>query len=96
MANEIVSQPQRDEPLANEDGTQTDQIIDFFSDITLRFNEWLLGAGVKLPAYTVATLPDVVANQQMQIYVTDDTDGPTPAYSDGTNWKRYKDGNVIS
>ena len=96
MANEIASQPQRDEPLTNEDGTQTDNIIDFFSDITLRFNEWLLGAGVKLPAYVKASLPDAGVNQQMQIYVTDDVGGATPAYSDGTDWKRYSDGNVIS
>lgn len=96
MANEIASQPQRGDPITKEDGSQTDQVIDFFTDITLRLNEWLLGAGVKLPAYTVATLPDVAENQQMQIYVTDETGGATPAYSDGTNWRRYKDGAIIS
>ena len=101
MANEIESQPQRDEKIVREGGSQTDQIIDFFSDITLRLNEWLLGAGVKLPAYTKVpdqenSLPDAVANQQMQIYVLDDVGGPTPAYSDGTDWRRYKDGAVIS
>ena len=101
MANEITSQPQRNETLANEDGSQTDQIIDFFSDLTLRLNEWLLGAGPKLPAYTKVSnqensLPDAVINQQNQIYVLDDIGGPTPAYSDGVSWRRYKDGNVIS
>jgi len=49
-----------------------------------------------LPSYTVLTLPDVVAYARVMIYVSDETGGPVPAFSDGTNWRRVTDRNIVS
>lgn len=51
---------------------------------------------VKLPSYTVATLPTASQYTRAQIWVSDETGGASPAYSDGTNWKRYSDGATVS
>jgi len=48
---------------------------------------------VKLPAFTVATLP--AQNVGRIIYVSDGTGNKRLAISDGTNW-RFPDGNVVS
>lgn len=50
----------------------------------------------KLNLYTVATLPDPVANRGMQIIVTDEAGGEVPAWSDGTDWRRLTDRAVVS
>jgi len=49
---------------------------------------------LKLPTYTVATLPTAVA--QGVIYVSDETGGATMAFSDGTSWYRVQDRAVVS
>lgn len=51
---------------------------------------------VFLPRYAKANLPSVAAFINCWIYVTDDTGGAVPAFSDGTNWRRCQDRNVIS
>lgn len=49
---------------------------------------------VQLPKYAKAALPaQALAGL---IFVTDDTGGAVPAFSDGTNWRRVTDRNVIS
>ena len=40
--------------------------------------------------------PQTLKNYRAMIFVDDDIGGPTPAYSDGTNWRRVADGNIIS
>jgi len=47
-----------------------------------------------LPVYTVATLPAQLVGRM--IYVSDDIGGATPAFSDGTNWRRVSDLNIVS
>lgn len=47
------------------------------------------------PSYTVATLPSADPAGQI-IYVSDETDGATLAFSDGTNWRRMADRTVVS
>ena len=49
----------------------------------------------RLPAYTVATLPNVATYAQCLIYVSDGTSNKRLAISDGTNW-RWPDGAVVS
>jgi len=49
-----------------------------------------------LPSYTVAGVPSVTVFAGGLIYVTDETGGPVPAYSDGTNWRRFSDGAIVS
>jgi hypothetical protein len=51
-------------------------------------------ATTKLVKYAKAALPAQDAGAM--IYVTDDTGGAVPAFSDGTNWRRVTDRNVIS
>ena len=60
-------------------------------------------AGIKsevpfqLPSYTVATLPNAATpGEGSIIYVTDETGGAIPAFSDGTNWRRLTDRGIVS
>jgi len=49
-----------------------------------------------LSIYSKASLPDATKFRGGQIQINDDVGGETPAFSDGTNWRRYADRNVIS
>lgn len=49
-----------------------------------------------LPEFTVATLPSAADNKRMVIYVSNETGGAVPAFSDGVNWRRVTDRNVVS
>jgi hypothetical protein len=49
-----------------------------------------------LPEFTVATLPSAPDNPRMMIYVSDETGGAVPAFSDGTNWRRVTDRAIVS
>lgn len=46
--------------------------------------------------YTVTTVPSASTYSNSMIYVTDETGGTIPAFSDGTNWRRVSDRAVIS
>ena len=48
-----------------------------------------------LRSYTVAGAPSVTPAGQL-IYVSDETGGAIPAFSDGTNWRRVSDRAIIS
>ena len=48
-----------------------------------------------LPSFTVSTLPSVTPAGQM-LFVTDETGGSIPAFSDGTNWRRISDAQIVS
>ncbi len=50
---------------------------------------------LKLRRYTVANLPSAAVPGQ-QIYVSDESGGAVPAFSDGMNWRRYTDRAVVS
>jgi hypothetical protein len=50
-----------------------------------------------LPSYTVSTVPDAAeSGAGAMIYVTDETGGAVPAFSDGSDWRRVTDRAVIS
>ena len=49
-----------------------------------------------LLSYTVATLPDAAANAFTIVHVSDESGGPTLAYSDGADWLRATDNAVVS
>ena len=52
---------------------------------------------VQLASYTVATLPAAAtAGAGSQVFVTDETGGAVPAFSDGTDWRRMTDRAVVS
>ena len=48
-----------------------------------------------LPSFTVSTLPSTNPAGQM-LFVTDETGGSIPAFSDGTNWRRLTDRAIVS
>lgn len=50
---------------------------------------------LQLRSYTVATLPSAATSAQM-IFVSDETGGSIPAFSDGTNWRRVSDRAIVS
>lgn len=69
----------------------------YLDDISQRLNDYLLGDGVRIPSYTVATLPNVPPAQSPSlIYVSDETGGAVVAFSDGTNWRRVTDRAIVS
>lgn len=49
-----------------------------------------------LPTFTVAGVPSAASNARRMIYVSNETGGAVPAFSDGTNWRRVTDRAVIS
>lgn len=52
---------------------------------------------VKFPSYTVAGVPSAATmGAGANIYVTNETGGAIPAFSDGANWRRYSDRAIIS
>jgi hypothetical protein len=51
---------------------------------------------VRLPSYTVATLPTAGDFASCLIWVTNETGGSTMATSDGTNWRRMSNGAIVS
>jgi len=55
-----------------------------------------LSQPVALARYSVADLPDATRFRACVIYVTDETDGAVPAFSDGADWRRVTDRTVVS
>lgn len=53
------------------------------------------GMPFQLQSHAKADLPSASPEGQM-IYVTDETGGAVPAFSDGTNWRRVTDRAVVS
>ncbi len=49
-----------------------------------------------MTSYTVAGLPDATKFLNHAIIVSNEAGGRTIATSDGTNWKRVKDGAIVS
>lgn len=57
----------------------------------------VFGGAVSLASYAKAALPSpATSGAGAMAFVTDETGGPTPAYSDGTNWRRVADRAVVS
>lgn len=56
----------------------------------------LTGDSIVLPSHTVAGVPTAGDHTGGIIYVTDEVDGATIAFSDGTDWRRVQDRAVIS
>jgi len=56
----------------------------------------VLSGPIVPPSYTVSTLPDATVYPGGIIHVTDETGGPTNAYSNGTNWLRNPDDAIVS
>lgn len=59
-------------------------------------NKTLTDPNITLPSFTVAGVPAAASNARRLIYVSDETGGPTVAFSDGTNWLRVQDRAIVS
>lgn len=57
---------------------------------------WVFTAPFQLPSYTVATVPTASTYPRSLIWVSDESGGSVPAFSDGTNWRRVTDRNIVS
>ena len=75
------------------DGTG-DSLRSAFQKIEANFDE-VYGGQVPMPSYTVAGVPSA-ATAGLWIFVTDETGGAVPAFSDGTDWRRVTDRAVVS
>lgn len=51
---------------------------------------------VRLPEFTVSTLPDAADFIRCWIYVGNESGGAIPAFSDGTNWRRASDRAIVT
>lgn len=51
---------------------------------------------LKLKSFTVAGVPPAADWAASMIYVTNETGGATPAFSDGTDWRRVTDRAIIA
>lgn len=49
-----------------------------------------------LATFTVANVPSAATYARCMIYVSNETGGAVPAFSDGTNWRRVTDRAVVS
>lgn len=49
-----------------------------------------------LKACSVVDLPDPQLYRATMIYVADEVGGAVPAFSDGVNWRRVTDRNIVS
>lgn len=93
--SQIVSIPERGDRITRGDGLATVPLLDFFDEIVQRLNANLLGNQVQLMSYEVDELPSAATAGGL-IFVTDETGGAVPAFSDGVNWRRVTDRAVVS
>lgn len=56
----------------------------------------VIANNLTLPTYTVGTVPSAASNARRMIYVSNETGGAIPAFSDGTNWRRMTDRAVVA
>ena len=88
---------------ANTGGLKTDLQFETVNDGDVVFKPGTSGGVAKfdgpalLKSYTVATVPSASASGAgAQIYVSNETGGPVPVFSDGVNWRRVTDRIIIS
>ncbi len=98
--NEIPSKPSHGTPIGIMDGKPVNLGVDFqnfFDELEQKLNDFLLGAAVLIPSYTVATLPTLPdATTRGIIFVSDLAGQAAPVYWEGTNWRRFSDDTVAS
>lgn len=65
--------------------------------ITVDANAVAMGLPARLKSHSVAALPNAATSGAgAMIYVSDESGGAVPAFSDGTNWRRVTDRVVVS
>ena len=56
----------------------------------------LLAPALPLNSYVIADLPAAADFPNHMVYVSDESGGAVPAFSDGTNWRRVTDRAIVS
>ena len=96
----LVQKPRHGDEIAEKAGDSliaSTQMQNYLDEIEQKINDSLLGDSVELPSYTVATLPAVPAvTRPGLIFVSDETGGAVPAFSDGSSWRRVTDRVIVS
>lgn len=80
-------------PLVSQGGAIAPVWVRFFTDIYNALNNT---QPQPLPSYTVTTLPSAASFTGYLIYVSNESGGAIPAFSDGTNWRRVSDRAIVS
>ena len=76
-------------------GLITDIVIDSYDLGTITTGGIVAPSLLLLPSYTVSGLPTADPAGQM-VYVSNESGGSVPAFSDGTNWRRVTDRTIVS
>jgi len=104
MTSPLASKPDAGSEIAKEENGRfviAKQYQDFLDDVEGGLNFPTLPAFLVQDLITTippATLPVVPASahEDVMVMVIDETAGRIPAYSDGTDWRRFSDNVVIS
>ena len=93
----ITSKPDHSDGIVSA-GKASGRLQLFFDDVQQRLNDFLLGiTGLRFIVYAKADLPTPSdATKRYMVFVTDDAGGSTPAFWDGTNWRRTSDRTIIA
>ena len=89
----IVSKPDFGDQLINENGIATELFQLYLDDIERKLNVPILSS------FTVSELQNtILASSRLNgiVMVSNETGGQRPAFSDGTNWRRFTDRAIIS
>ena len=54
------------------------------------------GEPFPLKSFTVSGLPSAATYKNHAVMVSDEATGNVPAYSDGTNWRRFSDNAMVT
>ena len=92
---DILSKPDHGVALVDGQRRATQAFQVYLDEITTMLNDNLLGLQVSLTSYTVETLPAVTSIPGF-IFVSDESGGAVPAFSDGTNWRRVTDRAIVT
>lgn len=87
-----IKKPPADAPISLANGMVGRGWRTWFQDISRFFG----GQPLPCAAFTVSDAPDAALHSGNIIYITDEAGGAVPAFSDGINWRRVTDRNIIS
>jgi hypothetical protein len=76
-------------------GTVADSVVNSYDLGSIALTGIISPTSFILPPFTVSTLPSADPAGQM-LFVTDETGGSIPAFSDGINWRRITDAQIVS
>ena len=84
-------------PLVHSDSAEHRRMLAVRANNALMLNDQRpMDLPLKLVSYTVAGVPAAADWEGGLIYVSNEVNGATVAFSDGTNWRRVQDRAIIS